>query len=232
MRVYIGIVTFNKSSFLKQQIERINKYLTKSDNDIISINIADNSTHEGERVAIKSICENEANYIDIRNELNNPSLHHSMTLNDLYKKSIEGDYDITLFYDHDAFLFNHSSIIKDTYNKYFSGIGQGRKGKLYMHPNSLAINNNIIDKSIVNLSPCDDMDTGGSMATYISNLRHEDINHLKFEYAEYSYNDQNDLYEIIDDSCMHFIKGSNWNENKRWRLREQELFNQLEKISV
>jgi len=215
---------------LQEQVARIKRYLLLARADTLTISIADNSTNEFDRKENKNICDDLfLSYIDCDFNEGDPSLHHSMALNELYKKSI--GYDFTLFLDHDTFMFNASNIIYDTRGKHFAGIGQAKLGKMYLHPNCLLINNKIVPADIVNLSPCEGMDTGGRLADYISGLKHDQINNISFEYGNYSYDVVNDFYEIIGGSFMHFIKGSNWNGNSKHEERQAALLNELEKIS-
>lgn len=232
MRVFIGIVQYNKSCFLREQIVRINRYLLMAREDVLTINIADNSTNVEERRVNKLICEElRVRYMDYDMNEGDPSAHHSMALNALYQTSIEEQNDFTLFFDHDTFMFAPSNLIYKSLKKNFAGLGQAKVDKMYLHPNCLLINNKFVPREVVNLSPCAGMDTGGRLSDYIGTLKTEQINHLKFEYGDFTYGGTNDIYEIIDESFFHMIKGSNWNGNPRAALRQEALINELQRIS-
>ena len=232
MKIFIGIVQFNKSCFLREQLVRIDRYLLRAKSDTINISIADNSTNPEERRVNKLICDElGARYMDYKMNEGDPSAHHSMALNALYQTSIEEQYDFTFFLDHDTFLFAPCNIFYESLDKNFAGIGQAKIGKMYLHPNTLLINNKFVPREAVNLSPCAGMDTGGRLADYISGLRTEQINHLKFEYGDYQYDVINDTYEIVSGCFMHFIKGSNWNGNKKGAQRQEALEKELQRIS-
>ena len=232
MKIFIGIVNFNRSCFLQQQIVRINRYLLLAREDTLSISIADNSTNQDDREVNRIICsETGARHMDYNFNEGDPSAHHSMALNALYQTSMEEQNHFTLFLDHDTFMFSPSNFIYESLEKNFAGTGQAKMGKMYLHPNCLLINNKFVPREVVNLSPCEGMDTGGRMADYIATLRTDQINHLKFEYGEFNYEGINDMYEIIAGSFMHFVKGSNWNGNKKAAQRQRELENELQRIS-
>lgn len=232
MRIFIGIVQFNKSCFLREQINRIHRYLLLAKSDTLDITVADNSSIHEERRTNKAIC-NELNcrYMSYDFQEGDPSLHHSMALNALYQTSIEEQNDFSLFLDHDTFLFAPSNIVYGSLDKHFAGIGQAKIGKMYLHPNVCLINNKFVPRSVVDFSPCAGMDTGGRLSDYISTLTNDKINHLKFEYGEFNYESINDTYEIINEQFMHFIKGSNWNGNKKGIERQLVLEQELQKIS-
>ncbi len=233
MRIFIGIVQFNKSCFLREQVSRIKRYLLLAREDNLDITVADNSTNEEEARVNKIICD-ELGLRYLRYDFNegDPSAHHSMALNAMYQTSVEEKNDFTFFTDHDTFMFAPSNLFYESREKHFAGIGQAKIGKLYMHPNCLCINNKFVPREVVNLSPCPGMDTGGRLADYISALKIEDINHLKFEYGEFNYEGINDIYEIIGSSFMHFVKGSNWNGNRRAEQRQKALEQELQRIST
>lgn len=232
MKIFIGIVQFNRSCFLREQINRINRYLLVARADVLSINIADNSTNSEERRVNKLICDElGARYMDYRMTEGDPSLHHSMALNAMYQTSMEEQNDFTMMMDHDTFLFAPCNIIYGSIDKNFAGIGQAKIGKMYLHPNVCLINNKFVPRSVVDFRPCEGMDTGGRLADYVGTLRTDQINHLKFEYGDFNYEGINDTYEIINEQFMHFIKGSNWNGNKRGSERQSALEKELQKIS-
>lgn len=233
MKIFISIVQYNKSCFLREQIARINRYLLRALDDKITIAIADNSTNEDDRMVNDVLCkELGLFYMDCEFNEGDPSLHHAMALNVLYQKSIIEENDFSLFLDHDTFMFNASNIIYSSRTKHFAGIGQAKLGKMYLHPNVLLLNNKFVPKEIVDFTPCEGMDTGGRLSDYISSLRNDQINHLSFEYGDYIYERTNDKYEIIDASFAHLIKGSNWNNNPMHKERQDVFLDILQKISL
>lgn len=232
MKIFIGIVQYNKSCFLREQIARIDRYLLRAKDDKITIVIADNSTNGEDRKVNEFIC-NELGLFYMGCEINegDPSLHHSLALNLLHQKSILEENDFTLFFDHDTFMFAPSNIVYDSREKHFAGIGQAKLGLVYMHPNCLLINNKFVPREVINMSPCEGMDTGGRLAKYISGLKTSDINHLSFEHKDFNYDGTNDIYEVLGSAFFHMIKGSNWNKNPKGDQRQSALLNELQKIS-
>ena len=232
MKIFIGIVQFNKSCFLREQVNRIDRYLLRAKNDKITISIADNSTNAEDHKVNEFICK-ELNlfYMGCDFKEGDPSLHHALALNELYNKSINEENDFSLFFDHDTFMFAPSNIIYESREKHFAGIGQAKIGMVYLHPNCLLLNNKFVPREVVDMTPCQEMDTGGRLAKYISELKASDINHLSFEYVNFHYDGINDVYEMLGDSFFHMIKGSNWNNNPKWKQREEVLLQELQKIS-
>ena len=232
MKIFIGIVQYNKSCFLREQVARIDRYLLRAKDDRVTICIADNSTNQADREVNDALCkELGLFYIDCQFNEGDPSLHHSLALNLLHEKSLFDENDFTLLLDHDTFLFAPSNIIYNSIGKHFAGIGQNKIGKLYMHPNCCLINNALVPREEVNLAPCAGMDTGGRLADYIATLQHSQINWVPFRYGEFKYGETNDIYEVIDEAFMHFVKGSNWNGNPNWNQRQDSLLNELQRIS-
>src|SRR5688572_18323054 len=118
MKIFIGIVQYNKSCFLREQIVRIGRYLLVAREDKINLSIADNSTNPEERRVNKLICEElGARYMDYSLHEGDPSAHHSMALNALYQTSMEEESEFTLFFDHDTFMFAPSNIIYESREK-------------------------------------------------------------------------------------------------------------------
>lgn len=232
MKIFIGIVQYNKSCFLREQIARINRYLLRAKEDIVTICIADNSRNTEERKVNELLC-NELGlfYMDCEFDEGDPSLHHSLALNLLHQKSIFDENDFALFMDHDTFMFAPSNIVYNSIDKYFAGIGQNKIGKVYMHPNCLVINNKLVPPQVVNLSPCAGMDTGGRLADYIASLQNSQINWIAFGYGSVQYEGGSDNYEVLDNAFMHFVKGSNWNGNPNADKRQFALLEELQKIS-
>ncbi|MFI5404914.1 MAG: hypothetical protein ACHQ1D_00225 [Nitrososphaerales archaeon] len=218
---------------MAEQITRIRKYLPTGIKDTLEISVVDNSTDESERRNNYDVCYDlGVSYYEDSFKDGDPSINHSQALNYLYWLSFCHNNDFTLFLDHDTFMFSPSNIIEESKEKHFAGIGQSKLGKMYMHPNCLLINNNLVPREIVNLAPCEGMDTGGMLANYISTLRADQINHLSFQYADYSYDGIKDKYEIIGESFAHLIKGSNWNRNPKHKERQDSFLYLLQKISI
>ena len=232
MKILIGIVNYNRSCFLREQVARINRYLLRAKDDVITISVADNSKNHDDRRVNKALCDELGIfYMDCDINEGDPSLHHSLALNLLHEQALYGENDFTLFFDHDTFMFAPSNIIYDSREKYFAGIGQQKLGKVYMHPNCLLINNKFVPREVINMTPCAGMDTGGRLADYVTSLNNNQINWIEFKYGDYAYDGTNDFYEIIGGAFMHFVKGSNWNANPKGAQRQDVLMTELQKIS-
>lgn len=232
MKIFIGIVNYNRSCFLREQLARFDRYLLRAKDDEVNISVADNSNSIAERNVNKAICkELGARYMDYDHKDGDPSQHHSMSLNALYQTSIEEQHDFTFFVDHDTFMYAPSNIIYNTRGKHFAGVGQQTGGGHYLHPNCLLINNKFVPREIVELKPAAGMDTGGAMAEYIKTLKGENINYVNFDYGSVKYSGTHSQYEKIDNSFMHYIKGSNWDNNPKGKERQEELTKELQRIS-
>jgi len=105
MKIFIGIVNFNRSCFLREQLARIDRYLLRAKDDQVNISVADNSNSIAERNVIEGLCkELKVRYMNYTFKDGDPSQHHSLSLNALYQTSIEEQHDFTFFLDHDTFM--------------------------------------------------------------------------------------------------------------------------------
>jgi len=210
---FVGIVTYNCPHFLREQTDRIKKYL-KGDYEIF---VADNSNEEnGEK--IKNIChQNNLIYVKPEIEEKDYSGNHAYALNYIYT-TYGQEYNNCVFFDHDIFLFKECNFFNELNEYSFIGLAQHKtieqEERIYLHPACIFISNKF--KKKLDFRPTAGMDTGGRLYKMI------EISNVKYLSLQYE-----DDYEIIGDCFFHFIKGSNWNNNPKHNERIEKLFNIL-----
>lgn len=215
----IIIVIYNVDLFIVKQIECIKRFC-KDEHQII---IIDNSTIPEVSEAIKyRIREIDCIYKKTQANSGDPSLSHSFAANFAYWK-YKDSYSLVFFLDHDAFPIKDFSVKEILGDKVIAGMAQTKpSGKTYIWAGCLMLNNGVVEKELVDLSPNSEygLDTGGNTykiidkyglenCVFFNEHYHENVH---FKIPHYNF------YSIIHDGVfMHFIAGSNWqktNENE------------------
>lgn len=227
-RFGVVIVNYNSPKFLEPQIIRLRKYLKLNDGDTLDIIVADNSRRGSAIKLNKQTCEKlGAIYIKFHFDEGDYSSHHALALNEIVKQ-YRDNFNSLLLIDHDIFLFDYSDILLRAGDRRFIGLAQNKIGRTYLHPGLLLINLDAVQNIEFNFLPCDGMDTGGQMCDVVEKSK---VEYLNVFYTEYETEGLKDFYEVIDNTWMHFVKGSNWNKNKNHSIRIEYLTNELERIS-
>lgn len=211
-------INFNNARLLQKQVECLTRFIMGRFEFIIG----DNSTDEYQSECIKRICEDSySRHVRLNIKEGDPSRHHGIALN--YCLNLLSAYDQVLIIDHDCMPYKPTSI----FNKYkefdFAGIHQIKADSIYLAPIFLLINNfnKICDQ--VNMLPCAHMDTGGSNCDLLKTHKVKYVNEFLKE-TETCY------YADVDDSFMHFIKGSGWDHNPNHQNRIENLYLKLEEL--
>ncbi len=227
-RYAIGIINYNYSKYLLPQILSLRKYIQLNEGDTLDIIVGDNSRSEMAASENKYICKKqEATYVKYNFKEGDYSAHHALALNGLVN-DYRGNFNSLLLIDHDVFLFDYSDIFLRTKEKDFAGLAQVKEGKVYLHPGMMFINLDRTQEVNFNFLPCPGMDTGGRMSDkYIG----KELEFLGIRYENFDLNGAQEGYEVIDNTWMHFVKGSNWNKSENHNERINYLMQELKNIS-
>lgn len=224
------IVVFNTDAYLQKQIDLFREFV------IGDIAVIDNSSDRNTPSKIKRICtDNKIEYIKTATYEGDFSRSHAFACNtaiNLYRK----DYDSLLLCDHDIFPLKHVEI--QQYDKYLlGGIHQMRKSPKfhepnrviynYMWPGLLFLNTLQLKEAELDMMPTivsdTFLDTGGQLYKIINGkpdrICYFEEKHMETEYGNYA---------LIENGWMHFLKGSNWNEDPNHEKRINHLMKILE----
>jgi hypothetical protein len=211
-------IQFNCPDFLLKQINSIRKYV-KSE---FHLYVFDNSDKQSVCEKNKQIAiNNGAFYHRLRILEGDPSRHHGLAINAAFEKL--SNYKKVLLFDHDIFPYKND----DIFNKYndfdFAGIAQIKADTTYLAPILFLVNDYQKWSEKINMLPCAALDTGGMMNDVLKTAKVAHIN-------EYLRNIEDVEYSEVDDSWMHFIKGSGWDRNPNHEDRIKKLLGHLKKI--
>jgi hypothetical protein len=228
MRYAISIVNYNCHRFLENQIRSLRRNLLLDKGDTLDIIVGDNSRSMLSRYENQKTCE-QNNAIYIRHHFNegDNSSHHALALNQIVNQ-YKDNFNALLIIDHDIFPFKKSDILQRIFKKDFVGLAQNKIGRTYLHPGLMGINLDTV-KTDFDFLPCEGMDTGGKLCDI---LEKSNVEFLDLQYKYYTVEGYEDFYEIIDNTWMHYVKGSNWNDNKNHSLRLEFLNKELERLSA
>lgn len=228
MKNAVIIIVYNQKQFLQRQIDLFRKYL-KDEHDII---IVDNSSDKEIAKELFSIAEaNGLEYVKSECVGCNASNSHAFAMNIAQNKYYDS-YKQIGYFDHDLFPiaeFTYSELLGESP---IAGIYQERRGngKIYKHmwPGCFICDTAKADRKKLKYSPCIvervALDTGGELYHYIlelpspSYLREQHINNPYWTKPPYNF------YSLIQDKFMHFINGSNWNNQSDNAERLETLF--------
>lgn len=217
-KVGIIIITYNTSRLLDLQIQCIRKFCRDESYKII---IEDNSSDVIEVDKISKFCRNNNIIYGYNATLERDfSKSHAIAANWTYNK-YKDKCDYLFYLDHDCFPIKDFSITEILRGNVIVGLSQGTTTK-YFWPGCLFINNMFNFKGLIDFS-CNSnlrLDTGGNLYKIIDTI-FEGI-----EYIDEIYNfiSDTDFYSTLyNNTFMHFIKGSNWNNNPDYEVRIKKL---------
>jgi hypothetical protein len=194
----------------------------------MDIIVGDNSRSMLSRYENQKTCEqNNAIYIRHHFDEGDNSSHHALALNEIVN-TYKANFNALLIIDHDLFPIGKSDILQRVVKRDFVGLAQNKIGKTYLHPGIMGINLDNLGMNDFDFIPCDGMDTGGRLADIVEK---SNVEFLNIVYHDYEVGEYKDFYEVIDNSWMHYVKGSNWNGNKNHCVRLEFLNHELENIS-
>lgn len=206
------------------QIEAIKKFCKDKDFDIWAV---DNSSTEEWASGIKYHAERlGVKYIRVKASSHGGSDSHAFAANFIYQR-LDGQYRLFLFLDHDCIPVKEFSVDKILKFKVAAGIGQ-QKSKTYFWPGCFMFDPEEIESDI-NFSPNAllGLDTGGELYHVIEEVGEGNVEFFdEVHHQNPNFNGKYNSYAMINDGMfMHFINGSNWNNEKFNQERLNSLIN-------
>ena len=212
LKTYIVTVAFNKPDLISLQYDMLNKNMKN-----FNYFVVDNSTNKKASKKIKYFCKyNEIDYYKISHNpfINDASKSHGYALNssiDYFLKNKTPK--ILVFLDHDIFPYKKYSFENKLKAQDFFGLKQTRSSKWYLWPGFMALKTEKIDLNEIDFLPDGGkLDTGGKLWPIYCIEKNQKVTFPKQKhiYLNTSNNPQEDAYEVIDESWIHLINGSNW----------------------
>lgn len=209
MKVAIIIITYNiPSEVTILQINAIRKFC-KDEHEIF---IVDNSTDKdlGEGTRYHSV-QLAVQYMKTNASSKNGSDSHAFAANFSYQRFKEFG-GILAYLDHDVIPVKEWSYSDLLVGKFCGGLGQGGDSP-YFWPGMFFFDNYLIERSLVDFSPCAGKDTGGALYKLIEKYGKEQCVFLNESYHENPYykSPKYGHYSMINnESFIHFLGGSNW----------------------
>lgn len=216
----IIIITYNTSQLIDLQVKCIRKFCKDNEHDII---IVDNSDHSYHIQALYQYCRiNKVKFQPFIPTTKDFSKSHAEAANWSYNR-FKDKYRYLFYLDHDCFPVKDFSVSEILEEQLITGIHQGTRTS-YLWPGCLFIRTSIGEVDFSCNSKLG-LDTGGNTYKIVKNIK------LFLDYIDeqYEYIDNTeDFYSMLCDSTfMHFIKGSNWNNNPNYETRIEKLINIL-----
>lgn len=224
------IVVYNQAIYLQKQIDLFRKYLV-GEYDII---VADNSSDQLVSGIIANICEyNGVVYEKLDIGKHSPSVSHAKAI-EYIQSQYYSSYSKIGFFDHDIFpvmQFTYEELLN---SQPIAGVYQDRQNGAYkyMWPGCLIYDTRLVDLKSLKYMPCTvngvGLDTGGELYYYLLTLDNPSYlieEHIKNPYWKKT---PYDFYSFIGSKFMHFINGSNWNNQKDNKERLETLFRILD----
>jgi glycosyltransferase involved in cell wall biosynthesis len=216
----IIIITYNiRHDIFTLQMNKIQQHCT----DEFKIIVIDNSTEENQ---IKEYCEEYGiEFHKTSAVTTNDSLSHSFAANTSYRL-VKDRFDYLFYLDHDCIPVKDFSVKEILNGNIMAGIAQ-QKSKLYLWPGCLMIDNDKIDKSLVDFSPSVGLDTGGELHRIIDAYGNSAIGFFDEAICQIPACDEpiyNYYTMICKGTFLHFINASGWNVVKDNEARLNLLF--------
>lgn len=206
-------IAFNNPDLVEYQL----RLLRKNCLDNYLMLICDNSNNNSRSKEIHEVCKRyKASYIKLPVTLypEHPSQSHGSAINWTHLNIVR-KYKPKVFgiLDHDIFPVKKVSIIKRMQQKPLYGVKETKGEKWYLWPGFSFYDNGFLKFKKVDFRPTEGLDTGGS--NWQSIYRKLDKNVPIFAKVNLMKvglgNDkQEDKVQIVDDSWVHLINGSNW----------------------
>lgn len=218
MKIKIFSVHAGRTDFLRLQYESLVHFLE----DSFEYYCIDNFIHSNESSFIEKECKNlNINYVRFKTySLSGTAHDHAPALNSI--KTISSNEDINVILDFDVFLINKFSILNYIKNFDIAGIYQQRNEFLleYLAPIFVIVNSNKNFNSIDFDSRKDILsDVGSNTSLYLKDKNIKLMKHTSALIGEENVNCFNINYntsfscQIIENSFLHYYKGTNWNNN-------------------
>lgn len=224
-KVGIVVVTYNCEQIFLKHVEKIKKHCK----DPFELIVIDNSTEQKtiDFISYHSI-RLGLTYVKSKASSINGSQSHAFAAN-LSQVMFKNKFSHFLYLDHDCFPVKDFSVIKTLgEEKTMAGIGQG-KLKTYLWPGCLMFKSDVE----IDFSPNHEfkLDTGGNIYKSIeanpSGVRY--FNETYSENPEFNKNFYSFYSLINNETFLHFINASNWNNKNDHQERINSLLNLLNK---
>lgn len=220
----IVIITYNiLADVFILQVEAIKKFC-RDQHEII---VVDNSYKEE---LAGAICYHatrlSCRYKRIKASSRDGSDSHAWAANYIYGQ-IAGKYSKYAFFDHDLIPVKPFSVEEILKKKFIAGIAQA-KTKKYLWPGCLMFDADAIPVDI-DFSPNSEfgLDTGGNLYKVVEEIGDKNCEWFnEVPHQNPHFRGKYDFYNMInDDMFIHFVNGSNWNDEKRNAERLNSLIN-------
>lgn len=227
MKVGIVVITYNISvELFLLQVGAIKKFCK----DEYTIEVIDNSDNPEMAEHVRYHASHlGVNYIKTSSDSKGSSDSHSFAAKLAYHK-LRDIYDYFFFLDHDCIPVHDFSVVDILKGGHIAaGIGQ-EKAKKYFWPGCFMLNNNAVDKDLVDFSTNQEfgLDTGGNLylliekygeinCVFFSESYHQNPDYISKDYGYYAM--------INDKMFLHCINGSNWAGKSDHQHRVSSLVN-------
>lgn len=227
MKLGIIVVVYNlPSDLFMLQIAAIRKYCQ----DDYTIEVFDNSTDKEKAEGIRYHSgQLGVKYCKTFASSKNGSESHAFAANFAYLQ-LKDSYDMMFFIDHDAIPVRDFSAAEILGGGHVAaGIGQGAQKK-YLWPGCFFLNNNAIDKSLVDFSPNNQyrLDTGGNLYVLVEKYGEDNIVFFNEAYHQNPYfvsSRYSHFAAINNEMFYHLVNGSNWAGSERNEERVNTFIN-------
>lgn len=214
MNLDIYSFVYNRPDFLEKQLQCFNKKLV----DKFTFNVVCDYRELKYLSLFEEIClKNKLNFFKHKSSTNVPSMSHGNCLNYVYNNLIDKQNDnITLFLDHDMFLVEKTSLLKEVESYDIVGLQQERQNIKYVWPGLMFFKNKVLSRHPINMSPCTvdniALDTGGGLYSILNQLKFKSTN---VEYInEYTGLDEGFGFEFhMNRFFLHYRNASRWDNN-------------------
>lgn len=212
MKLGIVVITFNiPVDVYLLQVAAIKKFCK----DDFTILVVDNSSDPERAEHIRYHCSIEKiELIKTFSGSHGTSDSHAFASNFAYNK-FKDEYGLLFFLDHDCIPVRDFSVKEILSGGHIAaGIGQDKQ-KRYMWPGCFMLNNNAVDRDIVDFSPNGEygLDTGGNLYLIIEKHGEENFIFFNESYHQnpgYVSKDYGHYSMINNEMFLHFVAGSNW----------------------
>ncbi len=209
MKTAIVIITYNiRSEIFILQVEALRKFCK----DDFTIEIFDNSNNAEMAEAIRYHADRlGVNYTKVNSSVGTGSESHSWAAQFSHKKTTP-EYDYYFYLDHDCIPVKNFSVQEILNGKAYAGIAQ--KTPTYIWPGCFMFNNYMCGH-LIDFSPNHELqlDTGGGLYKMVEALGKEQGVFFSEEYCQNQHYQKvaYNHYSLINNTFIHFIAASNWN---------------------
>jgi hypothetical protein len=157
---------------------------------------------------------------------------HAFAANFAYSK-LKEEYEYFFHIDHDCIPVRDFSVKQILSGGHvMAGLGQARH-KTYFWPGCVMWKNDALDKTLIDFSPLEGLDTGGSLCRVVDKYGEGHCIFFNETYHQNPhFNGKENFYAMINDRMfLHFINGSNWKNDSRHQERINSLINTTKEVA-